>query len=212
MTPALFKDEGWQLNEGTQHLLTCDTGIPTWVPGGIVIGANVVASAKVIAGAAATVGQYRSAIYNYAASVADAHLIDTNEASSLNACLGDPETLAQWEAWNGFVPSAPVTLSRGVLLSGQRGVAGSSTVYTLDVPAGAFSLNLRTMGGKGDVSIYVKLGGEASPTDFTWKSVHAGTNSESVMIPRPVAGTYYLTVVGAANYSGVTILGNFTQR
>ena len=31
------------------------------------------------------------------------------------------------------------------------------------------------------------------------------------MIGRPVAGTYYVTVVGETDYSGVTVLGNFTN-
>jgi hypothetical protein len=95
---------------------------------------------------------------------------------------------------------------------GQSGAAASSKVYTLEVPAGALGLSLRTLGGTGDVTVYVKLGSQASPTDYGWKSVHARTNSEAVMITRPVAGTYYLTVYGETDYSGVTVLGNFTQR
>ncbi len=209
LTPALFQDEGWVLNAGSQKLLSCDTGIPTWVPGGIVIGANVVANAKIIAGAAPTVGAYRPAVRNYATGLANDGLITSAQASTLNACLSDAETLKQWKAWSSF---APQDLAVGVTVPGQSGAAGSSKVYTLDVPANALALSLRTLGGTGDVSIYVKLGEQASPTNYTWKSVHARTNSESVMIGRPVAGTYYLTVVGESDYSGVTVLGNFTQR
>lgn len=208
LTPALFQDEGWNLNEGTQQLLTCDTGIPTWVPGGVVIGANVLANARIIAGAAHTVGDYRPAVRNYAAGLATANLITGAEATSLNACLSDAETLAQWKAWSSF---APQDMSVGVSVPAQSGAAGSSKVYTLDVPAGALGLSLRTLGGTGDVSIYVKLGSQASPTDFSWKAVHPRTNSESVMIARPAAGTYYVTVYGESDYSGVTVLGNFTN-
>lgn len=209
LTPALFQDEGWQLNAGTQSLLGCDSGIPTWLPGGLVIGANVVANARTIAGAAQTVGDYRPAVRGYASSLAVDGLITSGEASSLNTCLSDAETLKQWKAWSAF---APQDISVGVTVPAQSGAATSSKVYTLEVPAGALGLSLRTLGGTGDVSIYVKLGSQGSPTDFTWKSVHARTNSESVLIARPVAGTYYITVYGETDYSGVSVLGNFTQR
>ena len=209
LTPALFQDEGWQLNAGTQSLLGCDSGIPTWLPGGVVIGANVVANAKIIAGAAVTVGDYRPAVRNYAAGLATDGLITGAQATSLNACLSDAETLKQWKAWSAF---APQDISAGVTVPAQSGAAASSKIYTLEVPVGAVALSLRTLGGTGDVSIYVKVGSQASPTDFTWKSTNARTNSEAVMIARPVAGTYYLTVYGEADYSGVTVLGTFTQR
>ncbi len=209
LTPALFQDEGWQLNAGTQALLACDTGIPTWLPGGIVIGANVLANARILAGAAPTVGDYRPAVRAYATQMATAGLITAGQASSLNACLGDTETLAQWKAWSAFAAQG---LSRGVTMPGQSAAAGSSKVYTLDVPAGALALSLRTLGGKGDVSVYVKLGSPATPAGFTWKSTHARTNSESVMIARPMAGTYYVTVFGETDYTGVTVLGNFIKR
>jgi hypothetical protein len=209
LTPALFQDEGWQLNEGTQSLLDCDSGIPTWLPGGVVIGANVVANARIIAGAAPTVGDYRPVVRAYAAGLATDGLITGDQASSLNACLSDAETLNQWKAWSAF---APQEISAGVTVPGQSGAAASSKVYTLEVPAGALGLSLRTLGGTGDVTVYVKLGSQASPTDYGWKAQHARTNSEAVMITRPVAGTYYLTVYGETDYSGVTVLGNFTQR
>jgi hypothetical protein len=209
LTPALFQDEGWQLNEGTQSLLGCDSGIPTWLPGGVVIGANVVANARIIAGAAPTVGDYRPAVRAYAAGLATDGLITGAQATSLNACLSDAETLNQWKAWSAF---APQEISAGVTVPGQSGAAASSKVYTLEVPAGALGLSLRTLGGTGDVTVYVKLGSQASPTDYGWKAQHARTNSEAVMITRPVAGTYYLTVYGETDYSGVTVLGNFTQR
>jgi serine protease len=98
----------------------------------------------------------------------------------------------------------PIPLSNGAMLDNQSGAAGSSTVYKLDVPAGALALTLRTLGGTGDVSIYVKAGSPGSATDYDFKSVHAG-NTESVAIARPVATTYYLTVVGEAAYAGVSV-------
>lgn len=209
LTPALFRDEGWQLNDGTQTLLGCDTGIPTWVPGGVVIGANVLANAKTLAGLAHTVVDYRQEIRDYADSMLDDGLITSGQFTPLNACLNDTETLKQWKAWSEF---APKEMSVGVTVPGQSASAGSSKVYTLEVPANALALSLRTFGGTGDVSIYVKRDAAATPSSFTWKSTHARTNSESVAIARPVAGTYYVTVYGETDYSGVTVLGTFIQR
>ena len=208
LTPALFKDEGWGINDGGQMLLTCNTGVPTWIPGGIVIGANVLANAKLIASRSVTVGDYRTAITTYAASLASDELITAGQASSLNACLSNAETLKQFNAWSVF---APVTLQNGVTVTAQAGKAGASKSYQIDVPAGALGLSLRTSGGTGDVSIYVKVGEIAGPANYTYKSVHAGTNSESVMIARPAAGTYNMTVVGETDYSGVTVLSTFTN-
>lgn len=106
-------------------------------------------------------------------------------------------------------PIPAVALENGVLLSGQAGAAGSTTVYKLDVPAGAVGLSLRTLGGQGDVSLYVKQGAAPSADSYDFMSVHAG-NNETVTITRPTAGTYYVAVVGVAAYSGVTLVGKFT--
>ena len=206
LTPALFQDEGWMLNSGAQSLLGCSTGVPTWIPGGVVIGANVLANAKIIAGVSQTVGAYRPAVRNYAAGLASGNLITSGQATTLNACLSDAETLKQWKAWSSF---APLDIASGIPVPGQAGKAQTSKVYTLDVPAGALALSLRSLGGSGDVSMYVSVGAAATPAAYTWKSVHAGTNSETVSISRPTAGTYYVTIVGETDYAGVTVLGSF---
>ncbi|HET6554849.1 MAG TPA: PA domain-containing protein [Dyella sp.] len=213
LTPALLKDEGWKLNAGTQKLLTCDTGIPTWVQGGSVIGANVISNLKVQSAAAASLADYRTAALAYAADLASSGLITSGQASSLNACLADTELQKQYDAWGsgGGNPGGPtaIALQNGVALGGQTGTAGGEVVYKLDVPAGARALVLRTFGGTGDVSLYVKAGDVPTTTSYDAQSVHTG-NSESVTVARPVAGTYYLKVVGVKAYSGVSVQGNYT--
>ncbi|GAA0245756.1 S8 family serine peptidase [Rhodanobacter caeni] len=101
-----------------------------------------------------------------------------------------------------------IVLGNGVTLAGQSGSAGGSTVYTLQVPAGAMALSLRTYGGSGNVSVYAKVGAAASASDYDYKSARPG-NSESVVVARPAAGTWYLTVVGETAYAGVSVLGSF---
>ena len=206
LTPALFQDEGWMLNSGAQSLLSCNTTIPTWIPGGVVMGANVLANAKIIAGVSQTVATYTQGMQAYVGSLTTNGLIDSTQATALNQCLTSAELLKQWKAWSAF---APMDIASGVPAPSQAGKAGASKVYTIDVPAGALALSLRSLGGTGDVSMYVQVGSAATPAAYTWKSVHPGTNSETVSVSRPTAGTYYVTLVGEADYTGVTVLGSF---
>jgi hypothetical protein len=206
LTPALFQDIGWGIDRGNQFLLQCDTGIPKLVPGGLVIGANVIANAKIIAGNADDVGAYRAGVTAYAAQLAADELITADQASSLNACLTDTQTQAQYDEW-GPPPAPPgIALNNNQPLANQKAAAGASTVYTLAVPAGAKTLNLRTYGGSGDVSISV-----TDPSGKVKDQPNRPGNSEMFTAGKPAAGTWTLTVKGVKAYSGVTVLGAYTQ-
>lgn len=56
--------------------------------------------------------------------------------------------------------------------------------------------------------MFVKIGAEPSAADNDYSSMHAG-NNESVVVTRPLAGTYYIKVVGVKAYLGVSVQGNF---
>ncbi|WP_109124092.1 S8 family peptidase [Dyella sp. C11] len=101
-------------------------------------------------------------------------------------------------------------LINGTAVANLSGAASDTLLYAIDVPAGARSLNLRTLGGTGDVSLFVKVGTAPAldGSDATYKSVKPG-NSESVVISVPTAGTYYLRVVGVVDFSKVTVIGSF---
>ncbi|MDQ0008914.1 hypothetical protein J2T07_001091 [Luteibacter jiangsuensis] len=205
LTPALFQDIGWGLNRTSQKLLTCDTGIPTLVPGGVIVGANVIANAQILAGAAASVGDYRTAVHAYAGQLATDGLITAGQATSLNACLSDAETQSQYDAW-GPPPAPPgIVLSNNTALGNQKGAAGASTVYLLTVPANAKTLTLRTFGGSGDVSISV-----TDPSGKVKDQPNRPGNSEPFTAGKPAAGTWTLTVKGVKAYSGVSVLGAYT--
>jgi serine protease len=111
---------------------------------------------------------------------------------------------------SAVVEDNTVPLSNGVMLRSRSGAGGSIALYKLDVPAGATALTLRTLGGTGDVSIYVKAGSAGGAGNYDYKSVRAGSNSESVAIGRPMATTYYLTVVGESFYSGLNVVGIYS--
>ncbi|MEX1829569.1 PA domain-containing protein [Luteibacter sp. CQ10] len=204
--PALFKDIGWGIDYSNQLLLTCDTGIPRVVPGGMIIGANVIANAKILAGASTDVGAYRSAITAYASQLAADGLVTAGQASSLNACLSDAETQKQFDAWGAPPPPPGIALSNNVALTGQKGAVGATKAYTLDVPANAKTLSLRTYGGSGDVSISV-----TDPSGKVTTQPNRPGNSEPFTAAKPAKGTWTLTVKGEKAYSGVSVLGTYTK-
>ncbi|MET0505733.1 MAG: S8 family serine peptidase [Luteibacter sp.] len=103
-----------------------------------------------------------------------------------------------------------IALANGVALTGQAGAASGALVYRIDVPAGARSLALRSFGGSGDVSLYVKNGAAASATVYDFRSVKPSTNNEAVTVARPAAGTWYVTVVGVKDFANVTVQVSYT--
>ncbi len=106
-------------------------------------------------------------------------------------------------------PSGGGTLTNGVALTGQAGAAGSSTNYTMVVPAGATGLKFVTAGGTGDADLYVKFGSAPTTTSYTCKS-EGGTNAETCSIATAQAGTYYVLVKGYTAFSGMSITGSYT--
>jgi len=212
LTPSLFLDEGWRVNSGGQLLGTCDTGVPTWVPGGVIVGANIAAQAKMLATTSATVGDYAAGIRGHAAMLARIGLLNAVQASSLNACLSDAELARQYASWRqgGNGGTAFVELDSGKALPALAGAAGSERLYLLTVPPGARSLNIRSFGGTGDVSLVVRAGNEPMPTSYSYLSVHPG-NSESVVVARPAAGSYFIKLVGLRPYANVSLQATYSM-
>ena len=91
-----------------------------------------------------------------------------------------------------------------VNVTGLSGAAGSEKLYSFDAAAGSV-LSFITLGGSGNVSVYVSFEEEPTTTVFDFKSARPG-NSETVRINAPQAGTYYVKLVGAGAYSGVTLV------
>lgn len=120
-----------------------------------------------------------------------------------------------WAAVNKAVGGEPpvenaTVLTNGTLLANQTGGTGATALYSITVPAGARNLSLRTLGGTGDVSIFVSIDtpSAADGSGAPYKSVKPG-NNEAVVIPAPKAGTYYLRLVGVDAYAKVSVLANY---
>lgn len=115
-------------------------------------------------------------------------------AGAVQLALGNP------------LPEPPIPgLQNGVLSSGLGGAAAQSFVYQLTVPAGTRSLNLRTVGGRGDVSLYASQGTAPTPDDAQFRSNRPG-NAETIVVSNPRAGTWYLRIVGEAAFTDVGVL------
>lgn len=95
-------------------------------------------------------------------------------------------------------------LTNKTAVGGLNGTAGSSRLYSFEAAAGK-QFSVITYGGTGNASVYIAQGREPSASDNDGKSTRPGT-SETVRVNKPVAGTYYIKVVGEAAYNGVSIL------
>lgn len=124
----------------------------------------------------------------------------------IGAGIVDAYRAVQLALGNPLPELANTPLQNGALLANQNGAAGQETVYELEVPAGTASLNLRTLGGSGNVSLYASAGVVPSVDDAQFRSARPG-NAEAIVISRPAAGTWYLRVVGESQYRGVSVLG-----
>lgn len=105
-----------------------------------------------------------------------------------------------------------IALTANVTLAGQSGAAGSSTVYSIAVPAGAKNLSLRSFGGTGDVTLFAKAGTAptADGSDADVSSARPG-NTETAVIRAPAVTTYYIRINSAAAYSGLSVLASYTM-
>jgi serine protease len=103
-------------------------------------------------------------------------------------------------------------LTKGAILSGQNANAGTSTLYSITVPAGATTLNIRTLGGSGDVSLYVKAGSSVSQdgNNADYSSSKPGT-SQAIVIPQAQGTTYYIRVATQQGYNNLSILADYAQ-
>jgi hypothetical protein len=106
-------------------------------------------------------------------------------------------------------PPPPLgTLSNGVPVTGLSGAIGTFQYFKLAVPSGATSLKFQISGGTGDADLYVKYGAEPTTSVWDYRPYLTG-NNESVTVPAPSVGTWYVGIRGYATYSGVTLVATY---
>ncbi|MBI3284248.1 MAG: M4 family metallopeptidase [Burkholderiales bacterium] len=109
---------------------------------------------------------------------------------------------------SGTTGSTATALTTGVTVSGISLAKGSSKLYSLVVPSGKTSLTFKLSGGSGDGDIYSKFGVAPTTTSYEKKS-DGSTNTETISISYPKAGTYYLLVNAYATVSSTSLVGTY---
>ena len=112
----------------------------------------------------------------------------------------------------GGTPPPPTgnVLTNGQAKTGLTGNAGTELAYTMAVPAGATSLSFDMSGGTGDADLYVKFGSAPTTSSYDCRPYKNG-NVESCPIDPAQEGTYYVKVIGYTSFSGVSLVGSFTE-
>ncbi|QSX79266.1 M4 family metallopeptidase [Agrilutibacter solisilvae] len=105
--------------------------------------------------------------------------------------------------------SGGTVLTNGVPKTGIAGAAGSSQVFSLDVPAGATGLKFVSSGGTGDADMYVKFNATPTTTSYDCRSI-GSTTAETCNIATAQAGTYYVLISGYSAFSGMSLTGSYT--
>ena len=117
----------------------------------------------------------------------------------------------------------PRVLSGNGTLTGLNGQRSSETFYKLVVPQGTTGFEVTISGGSGDVDmtvartvppvcqVFEEFIGARCFWDSTFASFQFG-NRETVNVPSPQPGDWYINLTSAASYSGATLTTRMTVR
>ncbi|MGX5175116.1 S8 family serine peptidase [Aliikangiella sp. IMCC44653] len=107
-------------------------------------------------------------------------------------------------------PPPPASLTKGVPETNLSGATGEELMYQMEVPAGATDLSFNMSGGSGDADLYVRFGSLPDSTSYDCRPYTAG-NNETCSFATPQTGTYYVMVRGYSSFSGVDLVGDYTD-
>ncbi|RKH34308.1 hypothetical protein D7Y13_14620 [Corallococcus praedator] len=124
-----------------------------------------------------------------------------------NGC-GRPNTprmharISSFQTW--LTDVAGRTSSSLLPQTGVAGLTGTWTHFTATMPVGAASLNVALGDGTGNGDLYVHTATPTS-TPYTCASTGTGGNAEYCSLPSLAAGTWYVCVLGTADYAGANL-------
>ncbi|SHO56925.1 CAP domain-containing protein [Vibrio quintilis] len=100
-------------------------------------------------------------------------------------------------------------LTNGESITGLSGTTNSQQYFTIQVPANATNLVIKTSDGSGDVDLYVKAGQQPTVNSYDCRPYQTG-NNESCSSLTKTDTTYYIMLHGYYDYSGVTLLASYS--
>ncbi|MEM9387825.1 MAG: S8 family peptidase [Pseudomonadota bacterium] len=103
----------------------------------------------------------------------------------------------------------PAALENGVPVTGLSGNTNDELYFTLQVPAGASSLEFKISGGSGDADLYVRYASPPTQSAYDCRPYLIG-NEETCSFASPQTGTYHVMVRAYASFSNVTLVANYS--
>jgi hypothetical protein len=106
--------------------------------------------------------------------------------------------------------SNPLTLVKDSVTSITSLSKGGALYFSFPIPKNSLNLSLTLTGTNGDADIYLNKDKIRTSKTSTWRSAKSSSN-EKITIARPVAGTYYLTVLGYEASSNLSLTLTYTD-
>jgi serine protease len=109
----------------------------------------------------------------------------------------------------GTAPPSDSELQNGVPVTGLSGLTTQEIHYTMTMPADATDISFAMSGGTGDADLYVKFGGVPTTSSYDCRPYATGNNETCTGID--VGGTYYIMIRAYESFSGVSLVGSYTD-
>jgi serine protease len=103
-------------------------------------------------------------------------------------------------------------LTKGQVLAGQSAAQGGIQLFRIDVPVNARNLQIRTLGGSGQVKMYVRAtrAPSADGSDADVSSVRAGT-TQNMQTALPLSDSYFIRLVGGTGgYRNISLTATYS--
>jgi hypothetical protein len=118
----------------------------------------------------------------------------TFSPSSLSVTVGPN---AAGKSFTATCGSGDTALTSGVALGGQSVAQGAWKYFSITVPSGATSLELKTTGATADLDIYTQFNAKPTSSSYTCRP-YSSSGNETCTQANPSAGTWWLGVYGYA--------------
>jgi hypothetical protein len=108
------------------------------------------------------------------------------------------------------IPSA-TTLYNNTSVKSISDAQGGQKYYKVTVPSGQTRLIIKIFGGSGDCDLYVKRGALPTTSSYDYRP-YLGGNNETVDVPNPASGDWYIMLRGFSAYTSLTLQGCFFSK